>query len=116
MDPSVTESLEAARRKGFNQGMSAALAFLSVGTTGWVLFAILKYVPEFEKVLPKVHMEIPTLTILVLNHYVVISILVLVSAGVAVWVTVTRGDRPVSLFLNIAAFLLALSWLAVCVV
>ena len=110
------ESLEAARRRGFNQGMSSALCFLAVAATLWTVFAILKWIPVFRDVFVQVHVEMPALTVLVIKHYIVISVFAFLSCGIAVFATVTRGDRPVALYLNVAAFTIAMSWLGLCTV
>jgi hypothetical protein len=114
MEPTVPESLEAARRKGFNQGMNVALACLAVVGALWIQLSVLKYVPVFADVFAQVHVEMPALTVLVINHHGAISLFVLLMAGIAVFATVTRGDRQSTLFLNLVAFSLNMIWLGLC--
>ena len=108
------EALEAARRKGFNQGMSAALSCLAVVTALWTVFAVEKHLPAFRTVFEQVHVELPALTALILEHHLAISVGVVLASGIAVAFSVTRGERPVAKILNITAFLVTSTWLALC--
>jgi hypothetical protein len=70
-------------------------------------------VPKFREVFQQVGVEPPLVTLLVLNHSLMASLLLILAMAGSVFLTWQHGERRYTLWFNIGCFLASMVWLAI---
>lgn len=110
MDPIPSSGAE--RRKGFFQGVNASLACLSVLANLWVGLWSIQSVPRFRAVFEQVRVELPVISMVVVQYHAVVAPFLILAAGGGALATLRWSDRKEMLVVNIAGVCLSLAWLA----
>ena len=103
--------IEEAEQRGFVRGLNVGL--VSIGTLAalagvWRSFYDL---PRFEEVFKQVKVPMPGLTMLVLDVYKPVGVVLIVAAALSIWATRTRGRERSTIILNAILFGASLFWL-----
>ena len=109
----MTDPLIEAEQRGFVRGLNVGL--VSIGTLAALAVAWRSFLdmPRFEEVYKQVRVPMPALTMLVLNLYKPVGVLLILAAAAAVWATRTRGRERFTIVLNAFVFGASISWFAV---
>lgn len=100
------------RRIGFVQGMSVTLAWLNVLVSTWVGLCSMAIIPRFREVFAQVRVELPAISMLVVEYVTGISVMLILGAIASGIATIRWSARKEVLVLNTAGTLLSLGWMA----
>lgn len=111
-EPDLPARLERERRKGFSRGISATFACLTVAGTAWAVLRSSINIPKFREVFQQIHVEMPSITLLVFKCHGVIQAILVGTAATCAILSWRRGEHRSTLIANVVGFLLSMGWIA----
>lgn len=112
-DPRIAEALEAAKQRGLTLGLNIGL--LAVAVPCALVAAVRSYidVPTFENIFRHRREDPDALTLLVLDTYQVVALILLLAAIACPIATRIWRDRRAMVFQNAAFLVLTMVWMTI---
>ena len=115
-DEVLDSRIEEAEQRGFARGLNVGLVSIGVLAALSAVWRSFGDLPQFEEVFRQVKVPMPGLTMLVLQIYKPVGIILILAAIVSIWATLKRGRERATIVLNAVLFGSSLLWFAMVVV
>jgi len=105
------EEIEVAKRRGYVKGMNWGLLTVAIPCSLWAAIRSLAEVPKFEEVFKQVKVEMPALTMLVLNSQGGVGVGILVGLVACLVMTKRWGERKRMVLVNGGFLFFCFAWM-----